>query len=201
MAVHSLLHPTKPTVTIDSVSRAAAALGVRLEMRVVAKRAGSRRTLKPQSLGPVSRGRGRASPRYPPQLRWAWLHAGAIFSFPLRRPRMRAPGHVSQARRVPCCQGQNSPPVRQAVRPPASSGPTAAAGRSDPPAAAGGAGPRRAGGLGARHRRRGGRPSHELARAGAERVTSVDASTAYLQAARSEAERLGYLPRWQSVRG
>ena len=42
---------------------------------------------------------------------------------------------------------------------------------------------------------------HELARAGAERVTSVDASTAYLQAARSEAERLGYLPRWQSIEG
>jgi len=42
---------------------------------------------------------------------------------------------------------------------------------------------------------------HELARAGAERVTSVDASTAYLQAARSEAERLGYLPRWQAIEG
>jgi predicted RNA methylase len=42
---------------------------------------------------------------------------------------------------------------------------------------------------------------HELARAGAQRVTSVDASTAYLQAARSEAERLGYLPRWQSIEG
>jgi predicted RNA methylase len=42
---------------------------------------------------------------------------------------------------------------------------------------------------------------HELARAGAERVTSVDASTAYLEAARSEAERLGYLPRWQAIEG
>lgn len=42
---------------------------------------------------------------------------------------------------------------------------------------------------------------HELARAGAERIISVDASIAYLQAARSEAERLGYLPRREAVEG
>jgi predicted DNA-binding protein (UPF0251 family) len=35
MAVHSLLDSAKPTMTIDSVSRAAAALGAQLEMRVV----------------------------------------------------------------------------------------------------------------------------------------------------------------------
>ena len=41
---------------------------------------------------------------------------------------------------------------------------------------------------------------HELARGGA-RVTAVDASTAYLDAARSEAERLGHLSRWQAIEG
>ena len=38
MAVHSLLNPTKPRLTIDSVSRAAAALGAKFEMRLVVKR-------------------------------------------------------------------------------------------------------------------------------------------------------------------
>ena len=37
MAVHSLLDPAKPTMTIDSVSRAAAALGAELEMKVVSR--------------------------------------------------------------------------------------------------------------------------------------------------------------------
>jgi predicted TPR repeat methyltransferase len=42
---------------------------------------------------------------------------------------------------------------------------------------------------------------HELARAGAGRVTAVDASTPYLAAARAEVERLGYLERWQAING
>jgi antitoxin HicB len=46
MAVHSLLDPGKPVMTIDSVSRAAAALGANFEMRVVAKRAPTRMAVK-----------------------------------------------------------------------------------------------------------------------------------------------------------
>lgn len=42
---------------------------------------------------------------------------------------------------------------------------------------------------------------HELGRAGAQRIVSVDASVAYLQAARAEAERLGYVARWQGIEG
>jgi hypothetical protein len=48
MAVHSLLDPSKPTMTIDSVSRAAAALGVVLEMKVVARRTPARPPAKPK---------------------------------------------------------------------------------------------------------------------------------------------------------
>jgi predicted transcriptional regulator len=39
MAVHSLLDSAEPTMTIDSASRAAAALGAELVMRVVPRRA------------------------------------------------------------------------------------------------------------------------------------------------------------------
>lgn len=39
MAVHSLLHPTKPMMTIDSVARAAAAVGARFETRVIMRAA------------------------------------------------------------------------------------------------------------------------------------------------------------------
>jgi hypothetical protein len=42
MAVYSLLDPTKPTMTIDSVSRAAAALGAEFEMRLLPRRAPAR---------------------------------------------------------------------------------------------------------------------------------------------------------------
>ena len=42
MAVHSLLDQSKPTMTIDSVSRAAVALGAQLEMKVVPRKAPSR---------------------------------------------------------------------------------------------------------------------------------------------------------------
>ena len=42
MAVHSLLDQAKPTMTIDSVSRAAAALGADLEMKVISRRTPSR---------------------------------------------------------------------------------------------------------------------------------------------------------------
>ena len=42
MAVHSLLDPAKPTMTIDSVSRAAVALGAHLEMKVVPRKTPSR---------------------------------------------------------------------------------------------------------------------------------------------------------------
>jgi len=42
MAVHSLLDSTEPTMTIDSVSRAAAALGADLEMRLRPRRAPAR---------------------------------------------------------------------------------------------------------------------------------------------------------------
>jgi plasmid maintenance system antidote protein VapI len=48
MAVHSLLDPSRPTMTIDSVSRAAAALGVVLEMKVVARRTPARPPAKPK---------------------------------------------------------------------------------------------------------------------------------------------------------
>jgi plasmid maintenance system antidote protein VapI len=48
MAVHSLLDPAKPTMTIDSVSRAAAALGADLEMKVVSRRRPSRPPAKPR---------------------------------------------------------------------------------------------------------------------------------------------------------
>lgn len=48
MAVHSLLDPAKPTMTIDSVSRAAAALGADLEMKVVSRQAPSHRPAKPK---------------------------------------------------------------------------------------------------------------------------------------------------------
>jgi antitoxin HicB len=45
MAVHSLLDTDGPTMTIDSVSRAAAALGLEFETRIVPRRsAGQRRT-------------------------------------------------------------------------------------------------------------------------------------------------------------
>jgi len=46
MAVHSLLDSAKPTMTIDSVSRAAAALGARFETRVVPRRAAAHRATK-----------------------------------------------------------------------------------------------------------------------------------------------------------
>jgi transcriptional regulator with XRE-family HTH domain len=42
MAVHSLLDSTEPTMTIDSVSRAAAALGAEFEMRLLPRRAPAR---------------------------------------------------------------------------------------------------------------------------------------------------------------
>jgi hypothetical protein len=42
MAVHSLLDSTDPTMTIDSVSRAAAALGAEFEMRLRPRRAPTR---------------------------------------------------------------------------------------------------------------------------------------------------------------
>ena len=48
MAVHSLLDLTKPTLTIDSVSRAAAALGAQLEMKVVSRGAPVRPPAKPK---------------------------------------------------------------------------------------------------------------------------------------------------------
>ena len=48
MAVHSLLDQSKPTMTIDSVSRAAVALGAHLEMKVVPRKAPSRPPLKPR---------------------------------------------------------------------------------------------------------------------------------------------------------
>jgi hypothetical protein len=48
MAVHSLLDPAKPTMTIDSVSRAAEALGARLEMKVVPSRMPVRPPSKPK---------------------------------------------------------------------------------------------------------------------------------------------------------
>jgi len=48
MAVHSLLDPAKPTMTIDSVSRAAAALGADLEMKVVSRRSPCRPPAKPK---------------------------------------------------------------------------------------------------------------------------------------------------------
>jgi len=48
MAVHSLLDQAKPTMTIDSVSRAAAALGADLEMKVVSRHAPSHRPAKPK---------------------------------------------------------------------------------------------------------------------------------------------------------
>ena len=48
MAVHSLLDPAKPTMTIDSVSRAAVALGARLEMKVVPSRTPVRPHSKPK---------------------------------------------------------------------------------------------------------------------------------------------------------
>jgi transcriptional regulator with XRE-family HTH domain len=48
MAVHSLLDPAKPTMTIDSVSRAAEALGARLEMKVVPGRTLVRPHSKPK---------------------------------------------------------------------------------------------------------------------------------------------------------
>jgi len=48
MAVHSLLDATKPTMTIDSLSRAAAALGADLEMKVVSRRTPAHRPAKPK---------------------------------------------------------------------------------------------------------------------------------------------------------
>ena len=48
MAVHSLLDSAKPTMTIDSVSRAAEALGARLEMKVVPSRTPVRLHSKPK---------------------------------------------------------------------------------------------------------------------------------------------------------
>ena len=48
MAVHSLLDPAKPTMTIDSVSRAAEALGARFEMKVVPNRTPVRPPSKPR---------------------------------------------------------------------------------------------------------------------------------------------------------
>ena len=108
-----------------------------------------------------------------------------------------------QARWVPCCQGQNYDRLfddwaaRRQLRVYRRKGPGGATGRllravqasADRGASVLDIG----GGVGVLQ--------HELARAGAERVTSVDASTAYLNVARSEAERLGYLPRWQSIEG
>ena len=46
MAVHSLLDPSRPIMTIDSLSRAADALGASLEMKVVSRRAPSQRPPK-----------------------------------------------------------------------------------------------------------------------------------------------------------
>jgi len=51
MAVHSLLDAAKPTMTIDSVSRAATALGAALEMNVVSRPTLSRRPAKPRKKG------------------------------------------------------------------------------------------------------------------------------------------------------
>ena len=48
MAVHSLLDSAKPTMTIDSVSRAANALGAALEMKVVSRPSPSHRPAKPR---------------------------------------------------------------------------------------------------------------------------------------------------------
>jgi len=48
MAVHSLLDQSKPTMTIDSVSRAAVALGAHLEMKVVPSKAPSRPPSRPR---------------------------------------------------------------------------------------------------------------------------------------------------------
>jgi len=48
MAVHSLLDSAKPTMTIDSVSRAATALGAALEMKVVSRPSPSHRPAKPR---------------------------------------------------------------------------------------------------------------------------------------------------------
>jgi antitoxin HicB len=48
MAVHSLLDQAKPTMTIDSVSRAAVALGAHLEMKVVPRKAAARPPSKPK---------------------------------------------------------------------------------------------------------------------------------------------------------
>jgi UDP-glucuronate decarboxylase len=50
-AVHSLLDPAKPTMTIDSVSRAAVALGARLEMKVVPSRTPARPPSRPRRKG------------------------------------------------------------------------------------------------------------------------------------------------------
>lgn len=48
MAVHSLLDQAKPTMTIDSVSRAAEALGAHLEMKVVPRKATAHPPSKPR---------------------------------------------------------------------------------------------------------------------------------------------------------
>jgi antitoxin HicB len=48
MAVHSLLDQARPTMTIDSVSRAAVALGAYLEMKVVPRKAAARPPSKPR---------------------------------------------------------------------------------------------------------------------------------------------------------
>jgi transcriptional regulator with XRE-family HTH domain len=48
MAVHSLLDAAKPTMTIDSLSRAAAALGADLEMKVVSRRTPAHQPAKPK---------------------------------------------------------------------------------------------------------------------------------------------------------
>ena len=159
---------------------------------------------RPQSLGPVISGSG---PGVIHDIRLSYggrgLMPGPSSHFPSAVRAMRAPGHVWQARRVPCCQGQNYDRLfdkRAAARQ------LRAYRRKGP----GGATRRLLQAVQARAEREAsvldigggvGVLQHELARAGAERVTSVDASTAYLQAARSEAERLGYLPRWQWVGG
>jgi antitoxin HicB len=51
MAVHSLLDSTEPTMTIDSVSRAAAALGADFEMRLLPRRAPASTRIRRKAVG------------------------------------------------------------------------------------------------------------------------------------------------------
>jgi transcriptional regulator with XRE-family HTH domain len=51
MAVHSLLDSTEPTMTIDSVSRAAAALGADFEMRLLPRPAPAPTRIRRKAVG------------------------------------------------------------------------------------------------------------------------------------------------------